>query len=237
MGNNYFKFKQFTVFQENTAMKVGVDAVILGAWTNPEKANNILDIGTGTGLLSLMLAQKSSASITSVEIDEKACEQANFNIKSSQWSDKIKVIHSSIQKFSQNTSEKFDLIICNPPFFTNSLHSTDNQRNLARHDNLLSISELLYYSKNLLSNDGFLNLIYPYEKMSFLISEAAQQGLYPSKTLIIKGTELKEPNRFTIKLGFTKHENIEETLVVRESVTNEYSSDYKQLTKDYYLNF
>lgn len=237
MGNAYFKFKQFTVLQENTAMKVGVDAVILGAWTNPENAGNILDIGTGTGLLSLMMAQKSKALITAIEIDEKACEQAKINVQASNWSQRIEVLHASIQEFATKTAQQFDLIICNPPFFTNSLLSSDEKRNLARHDNLLPINELLQHSKRLLTDNGYLYLIYPYEKLNSLIKEAVQYGLYPAKTLIIKGTAQKQPNRFVVKLGFEKCQNIEETLVVRATETNEYTPDYKQLTKDFYLNF
>jgi tRNA1Val (adenine37-N6)-methyltransferase len=126
--NNYFKFKQFTVIQEFAAMKVGVDSVILGAWADIDEADSILDIGTGTGLLTLMMAQRSDAKITAIEIDDIAYREALYNVESSPWSNKIRVIHSSFQDFAEKCTSEFDHIVSNPPYFENSSQPEDQRR-------------------------------------------------------------------------------------------------------------
>jgi tRNA1Val (adenine37-N6)-methyltransferase len=128
-------------------MKVGVDGVLLGAWVDVGEAQNILDIGTGTGLLALMLAQKTNANFTAVEIDEEAAKQASTNFQRSLWRCKITIENVSIQEFTESTTKKFELIVCNPPYFSASLNSPDNQRNLARHDNTLQLEDLFFLSK------------------------------------------------------------------------------------------
>jgi len=237
MGNPYFKFKQFTVFQDKTAMKVGVDGVLLGAWVKAGEAKNILDIGAGTGLLSLMLAQKSNVPIAAIEIDENAFIQAKENFRKSTWNDRISIIQSSVQDYVKSTSEKFDLIICNPPYFTESLKSKDNQRNLARHDNLLLMNDLIGHVCDLLSDNGRFCMIYPYDKLEILLKEGERQGLYPSKLLEVKGTEQKQPNRLIVEFSFKQSNCSPITLVVRDASSKDYTIEYKNITKDYYLAF
>ncbi|HYX05427.1 MAG TPA: methyltransferase, partial [Bacteroidales bacterium] len=134
MSQSGFRFKQFTIIQDKTAMKVGTDGVLLGAWTRPEKAASILDIGTGTGLIALMMAQKSKALITAVEIDKDAADQAQQNTENSPWHERIQVHQSSVQEFSANFGKKFDLIISNPPYFHQSFKNPGIKRSLARHN-------------------------------------------------------------------------------------------------------
>ena len=164
MANSWFKFKQFTIHQNDTAMKVGTDGVLLGAWTKIKTdTQNILDIGTGTGLIALMLAQKtlSSSQIDAVELDQLAYQQAKENFKLSNWSQKLQAINQSIQEFTINTSKKYDLIISNPPFFRNSFASKNTQRQIARHTDSLSYDDLLYSVKKILLDDGIFQLSFP----------------------------------------------------------------------------
>jgi tRNA1Val (adenine37-N6)-methyltransferase len=237
MGNSYFKFKQFTIHQDKTAMKVGVDGVLLGAWVDVGEAQNILDIGTGTGLLALMLAQKTNANFTAVEIDEEAAKQASTNFQRSLWRCKITIENVSIQEFTESTTKKFELIVCNPPYFSASLNSPDNQRNLARHDNTLQLEDLFFSVNKLLSKNGRFCVIYPFDREGGLLELADKYQLFPNRQLYIKGTELKVPNRLIVEFSFSKKEVVKSELIVRNSQTNDYTVEYKNLTKDYYLKF
>ncbi len=234
MSNNYFKFKQFTIYQDKTAMKVGVDSVVLGAWTTTKKVKSVLDIGTGTGLLSLMLIQKTEVKITAVEIDKSSYNQAIDNVNDSKWKSRIDVIHSSFQEFVNKTKESYDLIICNPPYFVNSLKSSAENRNKARHDDNLSLDDLFSGSKAILTEKGSLNLIYPYLQKTDLINVAKKYGFYPIRLLILRGNKNKKPNRIIAEFRFQEAELETEELCVRD-VENNYTEEYKQLTKDYYL--
>ncbi len=237
MGNSYFKFKQFTIHQDKTAMKVGVDGVLLGAWIDIMNTKNILDIGTGTGLLALMLAQKTNANIIAVEIDKEAARQAQANFLESSWSHRIIIEDTSIQEFAESTTEKFGLIVCNPPYFSESLNSPDNQRNLARHDDALPLNDLFFAVNKLLSKNGRFCMIYPFKRKEELLKLAGTYQLFPNKLLKVRGTELKEPNRIIIEFSFSLKEVVEDELIVRNLLTNNYTDEYKQLTKDYYLKF
>jgi tRNA1Val (adenine37-N6)-methyltransferase len=237
MGNSFFKFKQFVINQQNSAMKVGVDAVLLGAWANPTGASTILDIGTGTGLLSLMLAQKSNANITAIEIDEETFNRACDNIKVSRWNDRISLIQASFQVFVPKCVNKFDFIICNPPFFNSSLIAPDAKRTMARHDQSLSLDELFLGVNQLLDKSGQFVMIYPFDRKDDVLKVSNEKKLFASQMLEIKGNEKKIPNRIIFE--FVKSPvkcNISE-IIVRNSETNDYTDDYKLLTKDYYLNF
>jgi len=235
MSNNYLKFKQFTIYQDKTAMKVGVDSVLLGAWTVVDSSNSILDIGTGTGLLGLMLAQKSKAKITAIEIDESAFKQAVENVADSKWNMKIKVLNISLQDFCKDNNSKFDLIISNPPYFINSLKSIQKQRSIARHDGSLNLDDLFSGVKKLLSLKGKFSLIYPYEQKEQLLKMSENYNLYPIKILIVRGNENKKPNRVIVEFTYNKTEIEIKEINIRNSLTNTYSDKYKEITKNYYL--
>ena len=237
MSNTYFKFKQFIINQNKTAMKVGVDGVLLGAWTNTNNAKSILDIGAGTGLLTLMLAQKSQAKITSIELEKNAYLQAKENVEQSKWNNRIKMVNSSIQEYAKNSFERFDLIICNPPYFSESLRSKNEIRNLARHDNNLSVSDLLKCVQRLLSEKGRFTMIYPFQREGPLYNNAEEYGLYPNEVLEVKGTEQKPSNRVIVEFSFVNIGCNKQSLIVRDSATNDYTKEYKDITKDYYLAF
>jgi tRNA1Val (adenine37-N6)-methyltransferase len=234
MSNDYFRFKQFTVRQDRTAMKVGIDSVLLGAWTAVNGSEkNVLDIGAGSGLLALMMAQRiSNAMVTACEIDETACEQARENISSSGWSERISVVNADIRTFTQNL-KGFDLIICNPPYFEKSLKSHDSKRNVARHNDSLPFNDLIDCVNRMLHDDGRFALIVPADKAAIITSLAAAKKLSPIRRLNIKPIESKPVNRVILELGYTSQPPEEYALTVRTG--NSYSNEYKTTTKDFYL--
>jgi tRNA1Val (adenine37-N6)-methyltransferase len=234
MSNDYFKFKQFTVKQDKTAMKVGIDSVLLGSWVAVNGSErNVLDIGSGTGLLALMMAQKiPDARIVACEIDENACEQARENISSSEWNEKITVINADIRAYTQN-SGKFDLIICNPPYFEKSLKSQNCGRNFARHNDWLPFPDLIDCVHRLLCRTGRFALIVPEEKAATIIELAGDKKLFPARRLNVRSTESKPVNRVILELSYIFQAPEENTLIVRAE--NVYSTAYKSMTKDFYL--
>jgi tRNA1Val (adenine37-N6)-methyltransferase len=235
MANNYFKFKQFTIHQEKCAMKVGTDGVLLGAWANCENANQVLDIGTGTGLIALMIAQRSQASIDAIEIDENACLQAHENFQKSPWSSRITLVHQSFQDYAEETNKKYDLIVSNPPYFQNSLYAPNEQRTKARHNRELELSDILEGASKLLTNDGTLSIILPYIEGVMFIANAAEKGLYCVRQTNVLPTPKASVKR--LLLEFQKHKKtfVDQDLVIELDNRHEYSDNYKNLTKDYYL--
>ena len=175
MGNSQFRFKKFTIEQDRCAMKVGTDGVLLGAWAEIASAERILDIGTGTGLIALMCAQRNElAQIHAIEIDSAAAEQAGENILNSQFSERIELQQVALQEF--NPSKEYDAIICNPPFFNSGTNSPVAERNQARHTISLSISDLLLHASRLISESGRLHLILPLDNEEELKSCCAAHG-------------------------------------------------------------
>jgi len=231
LANSYFQFKQFKVNQEGAAMKVCTDSCIFGAFIQPSDAKTILDIGTGTGLLSLMIAQRCSAFIDAVEIDESAAQQATENVLNSPWKDKIKIHHSSIQNFPE---QKYDLIISNPPFYENSLKSPNDSINSAHHSTLLTREELLKAVKSRLTSNGVFWVLLPPYQSELLREEALEYGLYVSSIIIVKDTyeskALREITTFSFELNMPKVNEF--TIKNKEGYTQEFNS----LLKEYYLN-
>ena len=238
MPNTSFAFKQFLIKQDKCAMKVGTDAVLLGAWVLPKGSKNILDIGTGTGVISLMLAQKTQAKIIAIDIDEDAFEQSRQNVLESKFSNQIEVIHSSLQEFSKSSTQKFDLIVTNPPFFEQSLKSSDEQRSHARHADILPFDELIDGVLLLLEPKGKFNLILPtLEALKFRLL-AEKKGLNLSKLLRVKSRVDKDvEKRHLMQFEFKPSEFSENTIAIELEERHQYTEEYKELTKDYYLNF
>ena len=236
MPKNSFTFKQFTINQDRCAMKVCTDACILGASTDVENVKNILDIGTGTGLLSLMLAQRTNAQIDAVEIDEDAYHQAVMNVKVSKFAEKIEIHHRRIQDFT--STETYDLIISNPPFYQQSLKSSDAKANKALHAVELSFDDLIDSVLRLLSIDGkFVVLLPPFE-IEKLIQIAQKKGLYLSKKMSIRHDESKPIFRVIATFLTQKIHNLEEkSLIIHNEDGKTYSNEFRDLLKDYYLIF
>lgn len=239
MPNTSFAFKQFTIKQDLCAMKVGTDSVLLGAWVSPNGSKTILDIGTGTGVIALMLAQKSAADITAIDIDENAVIQAKQNIENSGFPNKITVELISLQHFSKKENQsKFNLIVSNPPYFQQSFKSSDEKRSHARHADVLPFEELLDGVKKLLDEKGKFCLILPRIEAEQFTVLAEKKGLFLSKLLRVKSRTDKElAKRHLMQFEFKQTEFSEDTLTIEEEVRHQYTREYKELTKDYYINF
>jgi tRNA1Val (adenine37-N6)-methyltransferase len=238
MSNTYFQFKQFTVEQERCAMKVCTDACLFGAYTatlieeGKLTATNILDIGTGTGLLSLMLAQKTPAQIDAVEIDKAAFYQARENFEESPWKERLKVFHSSILQF--DSAKKYDCIISNPPFFEKDLKSDDDKKNAAKHDSTLTLQQLLEVVTKYLEDNGVFVVLLPYHRINYCIEEAEKAGLYLSKKVLVKQTPLHA--WFRGMLFFSRQQTIstKEEISIRDKM-GDYTNKFMDLLQDYYL--
>ena len=232
MPNPYFSFKQFTVYHDRCAMKVGTDGVLLGAWTDVSGARDILDIGTGTGLIALMLAQRSEAHIMAVDIDEDAVKQAKENVEKSPWPGRIEVERHDICCF--NSDIRYDVIVSNPPYFFNSLKCPDGQRNIARHTVGLDFESLIDSCGRLLSPSGRFSVIIPTDGMDEFMRIASEGGLCLSRRTWIKTKPDAAPKRVSMEFKKQPAVSVESCLVVELS-RHIYSEEYIALTKDFYL--
>ncbi|MBR3871577.1 MAG: methyltransferase [Paludibacteraceae bacterium] len=238
MANDYFSFKQFTIHQDRCAMKVGTDGVLLGVLAPTIDSGRILDIGTGTGLVGIMLSQRCpQAMVTGVELDANAAKQAEENATSTGW--KIKIINKSIQDFSSQCEEKFDLIVSNPPYFINSLKAPEKNRNTARHTDELSYEELIESAEKLLSEEGKFSVIIPYSEEENFIGIANKRNLIAESSVRIIPKVGKDPKRSVITFCRCKNKincNINVTeLVIEKEERHCYSDEFKNLTADFYL--
>lgn len=235
--NHTFAFKQFTVKQDKCAMKVGTDAVLIGAWANVSESKNILDVGTGTGVIALMLAQRSLVPIDAIDIDEAACEQAKENILGSPWKERIKVHHQSLQNFSKQTDKKYDLIVSNPPYFVDSSKSHGEARTLARHTDVLPYKELLDGVLELLSPSGKFCVVFPLKEGELFRDMAQEKKLYLTKLTRVHTRADKSEKRLLMQYEFKGKTFSENHLTIEQDADHHYTDEYKELTKDYYLNF
>lgn len=231
-----FQFKQFSIQQDRCAMKVGTDSVLLGAWCPIE--NNpfsVLDIGAGTGILSLMIAQRSNAEqIDALEIDEDAYEQCVENFENSPWGDRLFCFHAGLDEFVKEPEDEYDLIISNPPFYAEDYKSENEQRDLARFQDALPFENLIEAADLLLSENGIFAVIIPYKEEEKFINMCAEVELYPVKVTRVKGTPITEIKRSL--LAFKRNEcNLSAGELIVEINRHEYTDDYINLTKDFYF--
>ena len=236
MSNNYFIFKQFTINQDRCAFKVGTDGVLLGASADTSGADRILDIGTGTGLIALMLAQRCQAEITAIEPDKDSFEQACENIRNSKWQKRINILNTSLQDFNPENL-KFDLIVSNPPYFRDSLKNPDPAKAASRHNISLSENELLKGVSRLLAQDGKLQVIMPYAEGNIFIAEASDYGLFCIKIIKIKSLPTSDIRRLILTFSGTRQETVEQFLTIEHGRRHEFTDEYKKLTKDFYMKF
>lgn len=229
-----FRFKQFAIQQQHSAAKVGTDGVLLGAWAPLDHhPKTVLDIGAGTGLISLMIAQRAEKSeITALEIDEKAYQECGSNFKTSPWAERLHIEHSSLQDFK--TSKKFDLIISNPPFYTETYFAKDIIRNRARNAQHLPFETLMHSTSGLLSKTGVFSVIIPFKEEKNLIQLAEKHELFPFRVLHVKGN-LNSPFKRSL-LAFSKwSQNMDIQTLIIEKERHHYTKEYIELTKDFYL--
>ncbi len=241
-----FQFKQFYLEQDRCAMKIGTDGVLLGAWTPIENnPYSILDIGTGTGIIALMLAQRSSANqIDALEIDENAYEQATDNFENSPWNDRLFCFHAALDEFVEEPeddpseselAQQYDLIVSNPPFYTEDYKSENEQRDLARFQDAMPFDDLIEAAALLLSENGIFSVIIPFKEESTFLALAKEQELFPIKITRVKGTPTTETKRSL--LAFSRNQNqgfpIDELII--ETSRHIYTPEYIELTKNFYL--
>jgi tRNA1Val (adenine37-N6)-methyltransferase len=237
MPNSYFDFKQFRINQAHAAFKVGTDGVLLGAWAGVPEQGKILDVGTGTGLIALMAAQRTSSIITAIEPDPASYSEAEANVKDSRWSDRITVLNTTLQELVELTDEKFDHIISNPPFFSVSLPNKEDRVTSARHTITLNATDFLEASDRLLKPDGKLSLILPYAEGNLFIVTASAYGLYCSRMTRIKPLPEKSVRRLLMEFSRNMDKLKSDYLVIEKGKRHDYTSEYISLTRDFYLDF
>lgn len=236
MGNNYFHFKQFTINQDRCAFKVGTDGVILGACTEVTGKKKILDIGTGTGLIALMLAQRSDAEIVAIEPDYDSFIQASENVKQSKWSSRIRIENKFLQDFASG-DERFDLIVTNPPYFSDSLKNPDKVKSVARHDVTLTRKDLLQGVSVLLEENGLFQLILPYTEGLIFIAEASDYGFFCNSILKVRPLPSSQIRRLVLGFGRKQLKPAEKFLTIEKGRRHDFTDEYINLTKEFYLKF
>ena len=236
LSNTHFQFKQFTIQQDRCALKVGTDGVLLGGWTNYAGADRILDIGTGTGLLALIAAQRNSrAIIDAIEIDDASAQQAKENVEASPWGDRVRVHRMDVRRM--NASERYDLIICNPPFYAGEMDSPDERKGLAKHGGELIFAELIAAVDRLLAEEGRFAVIVPLNRESEFTSEASRIGLHLSKRCAVRYLASKSPKRLLFELKRGEVVTEQEEITVEECGPFDYSARYCELLRDLMLKF
>lgn len=237
MSNQTFAFKQFKIVQDKCAMKVGTDAVLLGSWVNASNAKTILDIGTGTGIIALMLAQKSPARIDAIDIDLNAFIQATENVNDCSWKDRIEVHHISLQQFAKESDHKYDLIVSNPPYFIDSSKASEESRTNARHTDQLPFKDLLDGVLQLLNPNGKFYVILPTKESELFREDAEKHKLFLTKvTRVITRTD-KPEKRLLMRFEFIQRAFSEDSITIEKDERHSYTDEYKEMTKDYYLAF
>ncbi len=236
-----FRFKRFTVQQSRSAMKVGFDGILLGAWASVGRCQRILDVGTGTGLVALMLAQRTwgrspEPQIDAIEIDDSAINDASENFADSPWQDRLQLIHDRFQAWCERSIGPYDLIVSNPPYFQDSLPSKDSSRTTARHDRDLDVRDLLSEMRELLTNDGRLSLILPTETTVRTIEHANQFGLFCRRRTSVRALPTKPPHRELLEFCWTAGELTTMELTIEEE-HHLYTDSFRELARDFYLAF
>ncbi len=235
MANPFFEFKQFTVFHDRCAMKVTTEGCLLGAWFARQsiQAENVLDIGGGTGLLSLMLAQQFVSKFYAIEIENNAFEQMKYNFKASPWNNRLEAIYGDITTFK--SPRHFEFIISNPPFYENELKSSNGKRNMALHDAGLTLNKLMEVVVNLLANNGKFGILLPHAKADNCIRLAREKGLYLSSQLQVRQTPAHDIFRSILLFSrISQSEATIQQMEIRDALGG-YSKDFSSLLQPYYL--
>lgn len=232
-----FNFKQFGISHAKSSMKVGTDAILLGSWIDVSNTNTILDIGTGCGIIALMLAQRSRAKIDAIDIDKGSIEEASENFNNSQWDNRLQAIHSSLLTYQENSTLKYDLIVSNPPYFQNSLLPSTEKLKLAKHNITLSYDDLIQSTEKLLSPHGRLAVILPSESAEHFIHKAEKAKLFLSGQLSIYPSPVKAAKRMILVFGHTKIDKIKSSGLILRNENEEFTEEYKQLTGDFHPGF
>lgn len=235
MPNPYFKFKQFTVHHDRCAMKVGTDGVLVGAWAELPEAGRILDVGTGTGLIALMAAQRSGASVCGIDVDEAAVEQAEENVRLSPWADRIRVLNRDVRDMSAEADGLFDAVVSNPPYFTEKVFCPDGQRNTARHTDGLDFGELLEAVCRLLAVNGTFSVILPSDAGGDFVALALRHRLYLKRQTWVHTKPSAAPKRVLLAFSRQFVSSSEVAHLTIETEPRVFSPEYLALVKEFYL--
>ncbi|MDE5836278.1 MAG: methyltransferase [Paramuribaculum sp.] len=239
MGNNqkresFFKFKKFSISDSAGAMKIGTDGVLLGAWAPVEGIHRAIDIGCGTGLISIMLAQRGVEDVIGIEIDKRASIEASNNIANCEWKENISVINSDVTSIDLSIYSP-DLIVSNPPFFSDSLHCNDETRRIARHEGNLNYRSLIELSSRALGGNGLLAFISPIEREHDIVFYASMNKMFVYRQTFVKTVSSKNPKRILWLLGKKICSTVDDVIQIK-TASGEYSIDYINLTKDFYIH-
>lgn len=231
-----FFFKKFALFHHRSTMKIGTDAILLARWVVVSANDDVLDIGTGCGLIPLMLAQKGIKSADAVEIDKDSYEEAAQNFGNSAWKSQLSAINEDVKVYAANCEKKYDLIVSNPPFYFGDNIPEKAKKGLARHTNTLSYKDLLVAVKSLLKPDGRFALVLPALESKTFLKEAENQGFFLQKEMKIVPIEGKEPNRINMQLVVNQVDEVESETFVLRNPDHTFTIYYKDFLKDYYLD-
>ncbi len=238
MSNQFFRCKKFTVYHDRCAMKVGTDAMLLGAWTDIADSKRVLDIGTGSGLISIMIAQRNElAKIDAVEIDFDSYKQAGENFANCLWSNRLTLVKDSFQNFAETSETQYDTIVSNPPYFINLLKSPKNSKNIAKHTDSLSYSDLVFGVNKIITKNGKFCVILPTEMESIFLTETSKYQFFVTRKTYVVPKPTKASNRVLLEL---KKESIPvqiSDIQIETEIRHQYSEEFKTLLKDFYLAF
>jgi tRNA1Val (adenine37-N6)-methyltransferase len=230
-----FRFRQFSVEDDQCTMRIGTDAVLLASWINPENRSQILDIGTGCGVIALMMAQKCNAAITAIDIDEDSARQASENFRNSPWNHRMNALHCSFQEFTRLSGDKFDLVMTNPPYFRNSLKSPIKTRNIARHDDLLNARDLISGLIRILKADGKFTLILPAGDAAAFQAIANEHNLFLTRQMQVKSKPGMKPKRIAMEFSYSHPGSLTDEEIIIRCEDNSFTEAYRELTRDFYL--
>jgi tRNA1Val (adenine37-N6)-methyltransferase len=232
-----FFFKKFGMFHHRSTMRVGTDAVLFAQWVDVMSSDNALDIGTGSGIIPLILAQKGVGSVDAVELDSDSYEEANLNFSISVYSDRLSVVQNDVRDYAANNEKKYDLIVSNPPFYASDVKPIKEKKVMARHVSTLSFKDLLVAAKKMMKEDARFALVLPFYESRLFIKEAESLGFYLQKEFLISPIEGKEPNRVNMQFVLNEVESVETVLFTIRNKDYSYTDEYKEFLKDFYLDF
>lgn len=236
MANTWFRFKQFTIRQDRSAFKVGTDGVLLGAWADVAGVQTVLDVGTGAGLLALMIAQRSEAAVTAIDVDLPSLDQARENTAMSPWKNRITLLHSSLQDFMPG--QRFDLVLTNPPFFQDSKQPDNRGRQISRHNTMLSLEDLVNKISGLMLDEGKFCLILPVEESRIFERIGAESGFHLHRLLRVRPTPNHSEKRRLMEYRLYPAEKVhDDELIIERGARHDYTERYRELTGDFYLAF
>lgn len=232
-----FFFKKFAMFHHRSTMRIGTDAVLFAQWLDVTDKDNVLDVGTGSGIIPMILAQKGASSIDAVELDADSCEEARLNFNISAFSSKLNIYHDDVRFYSNNNQNKYDLIVSNPPYYSSDVKPINEKKVMARHVSTLSYNDLLISAKKMMKDDARFALVLPYFESRSFIKEAENLGFHLHKEFLISPIEGKEPNRVNMQFVLTEVKDVEKELFTIRNKDYSYTDEYKFFLRDYYLDF